>query len=89
MSNKRLIKQIAAVGGAACLALTILVSPIATIPVQAAAPREDTASPQYDVILWRYKVVNGNLYRRLYNYAISEWIGEWEYIGPYNGPYNP
>lgn len=84
MSNKKLINQIAAVGGAACLALTILVSPIATMPVQAAPPNNEVSNPQYDVIRWRFKVENGNLYRRLYNYSINNWVGEWEYIGPYN-----
>ena len=82
MRNKKLIKQIAAIGGAACLALTILVSPIATVPVHAAPPNEDTASPQYDIIQWRFKIVNGGLYRRLYNYSIGEWVGEWEYVCP-------
>ena len=79
MRNKKLINQIAAVGGAVCLALTILLSPIATVPVQAAAPKEE-ASPQYDIIEWRYMIKNGNLYRRLYNYTINAWVGDWEYV---------
>lgn len=82
MRNKKLMKQIAAVGGAVCLALTVLLSPVTTVSVQAAAPRNDEASPQHDIIEWRYKVVSGSAYRRLYNYTINDWVGDWEYIGP-------
>lgn len=82
MKNRKLINQIAAVGGAICLALTILASPITTVSVHAAAP--NTEETQHAIIQWRFKVENGNLYRRLYNYSIGKWVGEWEYIGPYN-----
>lgn len=78
MKNRKLIHRIAAVGGAACLALTILVSPAATVPVQAAPP--NTAEPQMDIIQWRFKEENGCLWRRLYNYTINNWVGEWEYV---------
>lgn len=26
---------------------------------------------------WKYKVVNGVLYKRLYNYTLGVWIGNW------------
>lgn len=81
MKSRKLINRIAAVGGAVCLALTILASPIATVPVHAAPP--NTAEPQQDIIQWRWKVVDGSVYRRLYNYSAGKWIGEWEYCGPY------
>lgn len=80
MKNRKLINRIAAVGGAVCLALTILVSPITTVPVQAAAPK--TEEPQRDIIEWRWKIENGNVYRRLYNYTYNYWIGEWQYVCP-------
>ncbi|WP_312354864.1 hypothetical protein [Aminipila sp.] len=35
-------------------------------------------TPQAQIIGWRYKSVDGDLYRRLYNYSTGEWIGEWE-----------
>lgn len=82
MCNRKLINQIAAVGGAVCLALAILISPIATVPVQAAASNNEELKPQHAVIEWRYKIVNGNLYRRLYNYQINAWVGDWEYVCP-------
>jgi hypothetical protein len=37
-------------------------------------------TPYSTIIDWRYKVENGKLYRRLYDYSIGEWIGEWELI---------
>lgn len=87
MRNRKLIHQIAAVGGAVCLALVIWASPIATVPAQAAPP--NTAETQQDYIAYRWKVENGSLWRRLYNYKINDWVGEWEYCGPYYGPINP
>lgn len=30
------------------------------------------------IIEWRYKTVNGKMYRRQYNYSREKWIGEWE-----------
>lgn len=35
-------------------------------------------TPQAQVIGWKYKSVDGDLYRRQYNYSTGEWIGEWE-----------
>lgn len=34
--------------------------------------------PYADIVGWRYKTVDGDLYRRLYNYSKEVWIGEWE-----------
>lgn len=33
--------------------------------------------PKADIIGWRYKIVDGVLYKRLYNYTLQEWIGDW------------
>ncbi len=33
---------------------------------------------QSDDIGWRYKTVNGILYKRLYNYTKKKWIGNWQ-----------
>lgn len=78
-------KKIASIGGALCLSLSILACPVATLPVQAAAPGNEVAQPQQDVLAWRYKIENGNaLYRRLYNYSIGMWVGNWEFVGYIN-----
>ena len=37
----------------------------------------ETSITRADYIDWRYKVINGILYKRLYNYSKDEWIGDW------------
>ena len=44
---------------------------------------EGTVSPRSDVKRWIYKIENGNIYKRLYNASMDEWIGDWIYVGPY------
>ncbi|MDK2808583.1 MAG: hypothetical protein PWP24_1319 [Clostridiales bacterium] len=39
---------------------------------------EYIAVPFADITGWRYKAINGEMYRRQYNYSKQEWIGEWE-----------
>lgn len=39
---------------------------------------EEGIDPHSEMIEWRYKVVDGVLYRRLYNYTEQHWVGEWE-----------
>lgn len=47
----------------------------------AQAPTINSSStPQVlaELIGYRYKVENGKLYRRLFNYASQQWVGDWE-----------
>lgn len=30
-----------------------------------------------NVYVWKYKVINGNLYKRKYNRVTGEWVGKW------------
>lgn len=41
--------------------------------------KEDTTDvePRTNIIDWRFKVIDGHLYKRLYNYSTQEWIGDW------------
>ena len=48
-------------------------------PVALLAEENDIV-PHSDIIEYRYKVINGDLYRRLYNYTQEYWIGEWELL---------
>ena len=32
---------------------------------------------RYDDIGWKYKNIDGKLYKRLYNYTKEQWIGDW------------
>lgn len=38
---------------------------------------DDGISPQSDIIDWRVSMINGKLYKRLYNYSTGEWVGPW------------
>ena len=43
-----------------------------------ATPQKISISPRRsDKIEWRYKTVNGVLYKRKYNKTTHEWIGKW------------
>lgn len=33
--------------------------------------------PLKDVLVWRYKTLNGKTYKRLYNSTTKQWIGNW------------
>lgn len=39
---------------------------------------EPEINPRADIIKWRYKTINGHIYRRKYNYTKHIWIGNWE-----------
>lgn len=39
---------------------------------------ETQVSSRKPKIDWRYKIEDGKLYRRLYNYSTQKWVGEWE-----------
>ncbi len=39
---------------------------------------ENIIVPFADIIEWRYKSIDGKLYRRQYNYSKQVWIGQWE-----------
>ena len=40
--------------------------------------RENGDIEEYkNVYVWKYKVVNGNLYKRKYNRVTGEWVGKW------------
>lgn len=30
--------------------------------------------------VWKYKMINGKLYKRLYDKTTASWIGEWELV---------
>lgn len=33
-----------------------------------------------DIIVWRYKIIDGKLYKRQYNTTKGIWIGEWTLV---------
>lgn len=30
-----------------------------------------------DVLVWKYKSINGKMYKRLYNKTTGKWVGDW------------
>lgn len=34
-------------------------------------------APRKDILEWRYKTINGKLYKRLYNISQDKWVGDW------------
>ena len=30
-----------------------------------------------DVLVWKYKSINGRMYKRLYNKTTGKWVGDW------------
>ena len=65
------------------VALTI--SCLAPIPVVAETANEinaytETIEPRTDIKDWVYKVENGNLYKRLYNFSTGRWESDWIFV---------
>lgn len=82
MKRKKIILTMA-------LALSLCATPLTvsanvSIPISPANTGDHLVSPQSDVILWRYKVEDGKIYKCLYNSSTGEYIGEWIYVGEYN-----
>lgn len=65
------------------LILLISITISANIGIQANAQpiltnnNTSSVSPLAAIIEWRYKVENGKLYKRLFNYTTEQWVGEW------------
>lgn len=53
-------------------------TPTGTLQNTVVQSEEYNAVPFADIIGWRYKAVDGKMYRRLYNYSKQQWIGNWE-----------
>ena len=46
-----------------------------TVPVAAALVQE--IRPMADKFEWKYKIINGKRYKRLYNVTKHSWVGDW------------
>lgn len=56
------------------MSITCQVSPIKSTSV---AKSDQRIQPRAEIFEWRYKVVDGKLYKRLYNATRHKWAGEW------------
>lgn len=41
------------------------------------SPVQKSAQMYRDAIVWKYKNINGRLYKRQYNGTTGKWIGDW------------
>ena len=56
-----------------------------TMPALAAQPEivcgdNNEIQPRTDIKEWRFKIENGNLYKRLYNYSTGPWETDWIFV---------
>lgn len=67
------------------LATTFMSISILAMPVIAAEQGESAGvysedcsiQPRTDIKEWKYAVINGNIYKRLYNYSTGHWETDW------------
>ena len=85
MKQKKIIQKLALLTGTFSLALMAFACPMTVLPVQAASTVETTVQPRQHDIAYRFKIENGKLYKRLYDYTIMDWIGDWIYVCDYPG----
>ena len=85
MKHNKVMKKLALLIGTASLALMAFLCPMATMPTQAASATETTARPwKYD-IRYVFKIEDGKMYKRLYNFSTGEWLSDWIYVCDYPG----
>lgn len=68
---------------AAFSAVCIMTALPLNLQAAAAAPAVPLSSesqiiPYSDVLVWKYTIIDGKLYRRLYNQTKGKWVGDWE-----------
>ena len=95
MKRKKLTKNLALLAGTACLTLMVFACPTTSLTVNAASNvQEDSIAtlsgdhgimPLKDDIQYRYKIVDGKMYKRLYNHTTQEWNCDWIYVCDYPG----
>lgn len=82
MIKKELKKNVLFAVSALSLSFVLIsswgISAHASEAVEKTAVSEEGIEPHSPMIEWRYKDIDGVLYRRLYNYRDQCWVGEWE-----------
>lgn len=77
----KMIRRIVGAIGVACCSVCLLATPVASVPVQAAAPGGSVAvEPNHAVKEWYFKKENGKLYKRLWCYTTGQWETDWIYV---------
>lgn len=63
----------------AVMGITTLGTPIAVVQntFNLTAVKADAAEARAYIYEWFYKVIDGHVYKRLYNCTKEEWVGDW------------
>lgn len=70
------------------LALSVALLSSFIVPVPASickAAGDSDVSTCADILEWHYTIMDGKVYRRLYNASTANWIGDWIYVCDYEG----
>lgn len=63
------------------MGMTVLSAPFVSAQemqvVSVAEVSQEEAQPRTDIKEWRFKVMNGHLYKRLYNRSTGNWETDW------------
>lgn len=64
------------------LGVTLFSTPVIAEPADAFVVNgeESSIEPRTDIKEWLFKVENGNLYKRLYNYTRNRWETDWIFV---------
>lgn len=74
MKNKMKI----AICAIAVMTLSMVVTPIAFAQVgEGAGAVAANIEPRTDILEWRYKVIDGHFYKRLFNASTGRWVTDW------------
>ena len=85
MKHKKVLKKLALLIGTASLALIAFLCPVATIATQAASAEELTVQPRQHDIRYVFKIEDGKMYKRLYDFTTGNWLSDWIYVCDYPG----
>lgn len=63
----------------AVLGISTLSSPVALVKnmMEPIVVEADAAEARAYIYEWYYKVIDGHLYKRLFNETTEEWVGDW------------
>lgn len=85
MNKKRLLAFCLSSMLSSCLLAPNIVAkdhftPIPTLLSSEFSTASYTIAPRGDVTIWKYKIVNGVKYQRLWNKSKGCWVGDWEKV---------
>lgn len=75
MRKKRFV--LAALGLALCTPVTVFAENAGVITVVEILPQGETIEPRVDYYEWVFKVIDGKLYKRLFNRKSGQYVGDW------------